>query len=61
MDTNVVESVCLKDEIKTFMEVEKRGNIVRVTINGANSSVSLNLDREQATSFFYSCYEMAER
>ena len=60
MDAKVVNSVSLKDEMKTFMEVEKRNGVVRITINGANNSVSLNLDKEQAISFFYSCHEMVE-
>lgn len=59
MDAKVVKSVCIKDEIKTLAEVEVNGNIVKLTINGVNSSVSLNMDKNQARSFFKSALDIS--
>lgn len=53
MYRKIVKSVCLKNEIKTFAEVEDRGaGIIRLTINGVNSSASIHMDRNQALAFF---------
>lgn len=55
MDAKVVNSVSLKDELKTFLEVEDLPNGVRVTLNGEKHSVHLYLDKIQAKNFFNAC------
>ncbi len=58
MDSKITKSVCLKSETATQIEIENRGHCVRITINGVNSSISLNLSFEQAEELFKEALEI---